>query len=42
MDPESTRYYYYVLDPALGEHVFARTLAEHQANIDRINRESGN
>ena len=42
MDPESTRYYYYVLDPALGEHVFARTLAEHQANIDRISRESGN
>ncbi len=45
MDPENTNYYYYVLDPALGEHgehVFARTLAEHQANIDRINRESGN
>ncbi len=42
MNPENTRYYYYVLDPATGRHVYARTLAEHQANIDRINRESGN
>ncbi len=42
MNPDNTRYYYYVLDPATGQHVFARTLAEHQANIDRINRESGN
>ncbi len=42
MNPENTKYYYYVLDPATGEHVFARNLSEHQANIDRINREAGN
>ncbi len=47
MDPEDTNYYYYVLDPHGGEdgspaHVFAHTFAEHQANIDRISRESGN
>lgn len=42
MNPDGAGYYYYVLDPATNEHVYARTLAEHQANIDRINRESGN
>ncbi len=34
--PEDTDYYYYVLDPAEGHHVFAKTLAEHNQNIAKI------
>lgn len=31
ISPASTGYYYYVLDPATGEHHFSKTLAEHEA-----------
>ena len=33
LEPASTPYYYYVLDPALGTHIFATTYEEHQNNI---------
>jgi len=33
LDPSSTNYYYYVLDPATGVHHFSRTYEEHQAFI---------
>lgn len=33
LDPSSTNYYYYVLDPAAGVHHFSRTYEEHQAFI---------
>jgi len=33
LDPKSTNYYYYVLDPAAGEHHFSTTYEEHQAFI---------
>ena len=32
LDPADTNYYYYVLDPAAGSHIFATTQAEHEAN----------
>ena len=33
LDPSSTNYYYYVLDPSTGVHHFSRTYEEHQAFI---------
>lgn len=36
LDPESTSYYYYVLDPAKGAHQFSKTLAEHEKKIKQI------
>jgi cell division protein YceG involved in septum cleavage len=30
MNPNKTKYYYYVLDPDTGAHEFSRTYAEHQ------------
>lgn len=33
LDPESTSYYYYVLNPAAGEHDFSKTLAEHEKKV---------
>ena len=33
MNPESTNYYYYVLNPATNRHEFSRTYAEHQAKM---------
>ena len=34
--PANTNYYYYVLDPATGEHHFSRTLEEHNAFRARL------
>ena len=39
MNPESTGYYYYVLNPETGEHEYTRTYAEHTALVQRY---SGN
>lgn len=39
MEPASTRYYYYVLNPETGQHEYSRTYAEHQALLSRY---SGN
>ena len=33
MDPEDTKYYYYVLNPETNRHEFSRTYAEHQALV---------
>ncbi|HIT01972.1 MAG TPA: endolytic transglycosylase MltG [Candidatus Enterenecus merdae] len=35
MNPNSTSYYYYVLDPETNRHDFSRTYAEHQAKTAR-------
>lgn len=37
LDPEDTGYYYYVYDPEAGEHVFSKTLKEHENATARIN-----
>ena len=36
LDPESTSYYYYVLDPENGVHQFSKTLAEHENKIKKL------
>lgn len=36
LEPADTNYYYYVLDPAAGSHIFATTQAEHEANRARV------
>lgn len=36
LDPESTSYYYYVLDPENGIHLFSKTLAEHEKKIKQL------
>ena len=38
LEPASTAYYYYVLDPALGTHIFAKTYEEHQNNISIVSQ----
>ena len=35
MEPGSTKYYYYVLNPETGKHEYSRTYAEHQALLAR-------
>ncbi len=35
MEPESTNYYFYVLDPETKRHEFTRTYAEHEALVQR-------
>ena len=35
MEPDSTGYYYYVLNPETGQHEYSRTYAEHQALLER-------
>ncbi len=35
MNPESTKYYYYVLNPDTGEHEFSRTYADHQKLVQK-------
>ena len=36
LDPETTAYYYYVLDPENGIHLFSKTLAEHDKKIKTL------
>lgn len=36
LEPSDTNYYYYVLDPAAGSHIFATTQAEHEANRAKV------
>ena len=36
LNPESTSYYYYVLDPANGVHQFSKTLEEHEKKIKQL------
>ena len=35
MNPESTKYYYYVLNPETGEHEFSKTLSAHQKLVEK-------
>lgn len=36
LGPEDTGYYYFIYDKAAGEHVFSKTLAEHEAHRIRL------
>ncbi len=36
LDPNDTKYHYYVLDPDKGTHVFAATYSEHQNNLKKL------
>ena len=36
LDFEDTSYYYYVLDPMAGSHIFSKTYEEHEAAIEKI------
>lgn len=36
LQPENTPYYFYVLNPATGSHIFATTQAEHEANRAQV------
>ena len=36
LEPADTNYYYYVLDPTAGSHIFATTQAEHDANRAKV------
>lgn len=38
LEPASTPYYYYVLDPSVGTHIFAKTYEEHVNNIDKVSQ----
>ncbi|WP_458862181.1 endolytic transglycosylase MltG [Acidaminobacterium chupaoyuni] len=39
--PENNKYYYYVADPDTDSHVFAKTLAEHNANVAKMKAKAG-
>ncbi len=39
---EDTSYYYYVLNPATGEHQFSKTYAEHTEWVEKFREASGN
>ena len=36
LDPSDTGYYYYVFDPDIYQHVFSKTLKEHEAKDNEI------
>lgn len=36
LSPEDTSYYYFIYDKSAGEHVFSKTLAEHEAHRRRL------
>lgn len=36
LSPADTNYYYFVLDPSIGEHLFSATLKEHQDKVNAI------
>ena len=38
LEPVSTPYYYYVLDPAVGTHIFAKTYEEHKKNVEKVSQ----
>ena len=39
LDPENTRYYYYALNPATGEHEFSRTYDEHMNRLAKFSNQ---
>ena len=36
--PATTPYYYYVLDPSVGTHIFAKTYEEHLSNVEKVSQ----
>ncbi len=40
MEPESTKYYYYVLNPETKLHEFSRTYAQHQKLVEEFSQMS--
>lgn len=36
LDPADTDYYYYVLDPSAGSHIFNKTYEEHEKTIEKL------
>lgn len=42
LNPANTNYYYYVLDPMAGSHIFSTTLEEHEANRAALANSSAN
>ena len=36
LDPNDTAYYYYVFSPNAGKHLFAKTAAEHDQNVNKV------
>ena len=38
LEPASTPYYYYVLDPSVGTHIFAKTYEEHLTNVEKVSQ----
>lgn len=38
LNPENTDYYYYVLDPSAGNHLFASSASEHEANVAKVSQ----
>ena len=36
LSPAETDYYYFVLDPSIGEHLFAETYKQHQDNVNSV------
>ena len=38
LEPASTPYYYYVLDPSVGTHIFAKTYEEHLSNVEKASQ----
>lgn len=40
LNPADTNYYYYVLDPEVGEHIYSKTLEEHEKNVDAVRKKA--
>ncbi|MBE6975931.1 MAG: endolytic transglycosylase MltG [Ruminococcaceae bacterium] len=38
LSPVDTNYYYFVLDPSIGEHLFSATLKEHQDKVESLRK----
>ncbi len=42
LEPADTGYYFYVLNPATGQHTFSKTLQEHEALVEQYRQAGGN
>lgn len=42
LNPASTGYYYYVLNPATGQHTFSKTLEEHEKLVEKYRQARAN